>query len=172
VAEESLRYDAADADSLSNRRNAAALRYDAADADSDAADADSLPNRRNAAALRYDAADADSAAATASAAMPLSPVTFVEETALEDAESDYLMVYFVCVRRTGRRTLHLGGECHRVPGLHYRQFLRLGETFPGKGEYHVICRDCFPLGVQESLKVDTSNSEASSSSSSISEASG
>jgi hypothetical protein len=172
VAEEALRYDAAGADSLSNRRNAAALRYDAADADSDAADADSLPNRRNAAALRYDAADADSAAATASAAMPLSPVTFVEETALEDAESDYLMVYFVCIRRTGRRTLHLGGECHRVPGLHYRQFLRLGETFPGKGEYHVICRDCFPLGVQESLKVDTSNSEASSSSSSISEASG
>ena len=71
------------------------------------------------------------------------------------------------VGRSRRRTLHRTGECYRKPGIHYREYRDLGDTWPAKSDYHRACRACFPkqregcLGEEETSS--TSSSEVSSS---------
>ena len=76
-----------------------------------------------------------------------------EETASEPDRTPegYKGRYFASlVGRSQRRTLHRGGECHRVPGVHYKRFEDLGEDLPPEGMYHRVCKECFPRGVDES----------------------
>ena len=47
------------------------------------------------------------------------------------------------VGRSGTRTLHRVGECHRQPGVHYAQFELAGDEPPEAGRYHRACKNCF-----------------------------
>ncbi|MCR9103624.1 MAG: hypothetical protein NXI25_27025, partial [bacterium] len=90
-----------------------------------------------------------------------------EETASEPDRTPegYKSRYFVSlVGRSQRRTLHRGGECHRVPGVHYKRFEDLGEDLPPEGMYHRVCKECFPRGVEAGDESGaTEDSEVSSS---------
>ena len=44
-------------------------------------------------------------------------------------------------------TLHKGGECHRVPGVHCNNVEFLGNEMPKADLYTRVCKDCFPNGV-------------------------
>ena len=56
-----------------------------------------------------------------------------EERGMRDDAAN-LKRLFVCsvVGRSKTKTLHKVGECHRLPGIHYRTFEVLGEEFPAQ----------------------------------------
>ena len=84
----------------------------------------------------------------------------------------HLGQFFVSlVGREERRTLHKGGECHRIPGVHYHKFLAFGERRPDGSQYTRCCKDCFPVAneVVGSVSSDEIDSSSSSSSESGSE---
>ncbi|CAE7206140.1 unnamed protein product [Symbiodinium natans] len=85
----------------------------------------------------------------------------------------HLGCYFISiVGSSRRRTLHKGGECHRVPGVHYRNFMECGNERPERGQFDQVCRDCFPSGsvalASSSDEGDVSSASASSSFSKVS----
>ena len=47
------------------------------------------------------------------------------------------------IGRSERKTLHRVGECHRVPGVHYRRYEVVGEDLPEPGLFHQACKACF-----------------------------
>ena len=59
--------------------------------------------------------------------------------------------------RGNRKTLHRVGECHRVPGVHYKKYEVVGNDPPGSDTFHQSCRVCFPRG----MAAEESDSEAS-----------
>ena len=65
--------------------------------------------------------------------------------------------------KSGHRCLHLLGACHRVPELHYHDYI-LYEDRPASSEYHEYCRQCWPQ-----TAVSPGDGEASSSGSSSEE---
>ncbi|CAE7744931.1 unnamed protein product [Symbiodinium sp. CCMP2592] len=95
-----------------------------------------------------------------------SPAGLDAEDNAEDAADWHLGLFFVSLTgQHGRQqTLHKGGECHRVPGVHYRHFKQFGDRCPAREEYGRKCRDCFPSG--EPVASASSSSESSDSSSS------
>lgn len=60
------------------------------------------------------------------------------------------------VGRGNRRTLHKVGECYRLPGVHFKKYEVLGEIMPEEGEYHAICKVCFPKSGGQALVADSS----------------
>ena len=77
----------------------------------------------------------------------------------EGPVSAHLGRFFVSLPQ---RTLHKGGECHRVPGLHYGRFIEFDEQ-PADDVYQRLCSDCFPRGDQrlhESSSDETDSSDA------------
>ena len=50
------------------------------------------------------------------------------------------------------RTLHKGGECHRIPGVQYENFVACGAALPKSDSYSRVCRDCFPQGLCRDLE--------------------
>ena len=60
------------------------------------------------------------------------------------------------------RTLHVVGNCWRIPGIHYSnyEFWDEGE----RGAYHALCKDCFRN--EQGLIVDSSGSGSETSNSS------
>ena len=90
-----------------------------------------------------------------------------DESARDPHDRSHLGHYFVSVvGHCKRRTLHKGGECHRVPGVHYREFVDCGSEMPTVSDYDHACRDCFPQGTRQ-LSED-SEDEADSSATSAS----
>ena len=86
-----------------------------------------------------------------------SPLTEVEvecekvQAPVVDVDT-HLGTFFVSlVGRSQKKTLHKGGECFRVPGIHYRSFLNLGSEPPEPESYHKLCTDCFPKGLNEAM---------------------
>ena len=71
------------------------------------------------------------------------------------------------VGRSKQRTLHRSGECYRKPGVHYKEFLDLGDQWPNKSDYHRACKACFPrqLGRTEGENQESSSSDSGVSSS-------
>ena len=47
------------------------------------------------------------------------------------------------VGRTRRRTLHQGGACYRIPGVHYKEFLVVGDSRPSLEAGERLCTSCF-----------------------------
>ena len=66
----------------------------------------------------------------------------------------------------GFRRLHLVGACWRVPGVHYKTFLRHGSREPAEYELDARCSDCFPRDAIAPAAPDESCSDSSSSSTS------
>ena len=64
-------------------------------------------------------------------------------------------------------TLHQVGKCWRRPGLHFSRYVLLdaGEIEAGTAKYNRVCVDCFPVGLEQMLKDDSSTDSSSSSSS-------
>ena len=106
-------------------------------------------------------------AAVASTALLVSPVVIplappVPTVSLRGlAPSWHLHLFFISITGTARkRRLHKGGECWRIPGIHYNEYDPCGEVQPKADTYHTFCRKCFPLGVGE--QVTSSSSDGSS----------
>jgi hypothetical protein len=94
-----------------------------------------------------------------------------EESWAEDLEVQEHAGELACfvtsvVGKSRLRTLHKIGECHRTPGVHYKEFIEFGSSMPGLESYHKACRDCFPLLIegQESEGGDSSDEDDHSSS--------
>ncbi|CAE7764855.1 DNAJC17, partial [Symbiodinium necroappetens] len=69
--------------------------------------------------------------------------------------------FFVSVvGRSRQKTLHRSGECYRVPGIHYKEFLDLGDQWPDKTAYHKACKVCFPKQVGPSGSDDKESSSS------------
>ena len=70
------------------------------------------------------------------------------------------------VGRSRVRSLHRHGECYRRPGIHYRTFEELGDSWPSKN-YHRVCKACFPKQLdaehEDEQSSDSDDSEVSSS---------
>lgn len=69
------------------------------------------------------------------------------------------------VGRSRAKTLHKVGECHRLPGLRYKEFEVLGDEAPCTSRYHKACGICFPSDASKAdLELASSDdSEVSSS---------
>jgi len=65
------------------------------------------------------------------------------------------------------KTLHEVGKCFRRPGVHYRQFTFLDEN--ERGEYHQVCKQCFPKQLEDSDDESPTEVQTDSSSSSDSD---
>ena len=76
-----------------------------------------------------------------------------EESDAEEAKQTGLGQY-VCslVGRSKRRTLRRVGECFRIPGIHYADFIELGFEMPSADTYHSACTDCFSKKGVQALK--------------------
>ena len=64
------------------------------------------------------------------------------------------------------RTLHRVGECFRVPGLHFANYLVFGPEPPKETEFHKACKVCFPRGhnvEQGAREAEDSSGDVSSS---------
>ena len=64
------------------------------------------------------------------------------------------------------RTLHRVGECFRVPGLHFANFVVCGPEPPRTDEFHKACKVCFPPGheaLRGSPEAEESSGDVSSS---------
>ena len=75
-------------------------------------------------------------------------------------------MFVICtVGRSGRKTLHRVGECHRLPGVHFQDFEVVGDEPPEASSYHHACLQCFPRGaaLEESDEEASSSGDASSS---------
>ena len=60
------------------------------------------------------------------------------------------------------RTLHVVGKCWRISGIHFAKFAFLDNE--EVGEYHAVCRDCFPKDTLiEALDESEADSERSGS---------
>ena len=98
----------------------------------------------------------------------------VRKAALLDEELPKPEGFIVALTRGGKfRRLHFAGGCFRQPGVHYRNFVDLGQAQPELGAIDARCKDCFPKGVgKQDLpdEVSASSSDSSSSSSSSAEA--
>eukprot|EP00438_Fugacium_kawagutii_P025747 Skav221043 [mRNA] locus=scaffold1448:250657:252750:+ [translate_table: standard] len=79
---------------------------------------------------------------------------------------------YVCsiVGRSRTKTLHKVGECHRLPGIHYKDFEVLGEEAPCTSKYNKVCSACFPdaaskaeLDLASSSDSDLSSSDSTGS---------
>lgn len=93
---------------------------------------------------------------------PLSPVS------CRRVDSNFLGKFFVSLVGKKCRTLHKGGECHRIPGVHYENFVACGTALPNSDSYSRVCRDCFPQGLccgRDAEEESDSESEDSRSSS-------
>ena len=64
------------------------------------------------------------------------------------------------VGRSRLKTLHRSGECYRVPGIHYKEFLDLGDQWPDKTAYRKACKVCFPKQVGPSGSDDKESSSS------------
>lgn len=70
-----------------------------------------------------------------------------EHADLPEAEPNYPLGTYVLaiVGRGKRRTLHVSGGCHRLPGVHFKEFVIVGmerpELDPAQGER--LCSTCF-----------------------------
>ena len=66
---------------------------------------------------------------------------------------------FSIVGSCHRRTLHRVGECWRVPGVHYRNYLSAGNDRPPLAAGDRECRDCFrrnrPMEDEEEVRKRT-----------------
>ena len=49
----------------------------------------------------------------------------------------------VALTQTGLRILHFVGACGRVPGLHFRNFIRYGDKVPASHDFDKACKTCF-----------------------------
>ena len=67
------------------------------------------------------------------------------------------------------RTLHVVGKCWRIPGIHFAKFAFLDDE--EVGEFHAVCKDCFPRdSLTEALEESEEDSDSSVSSDSSSSA--
>ncbi len=56
--------------------------------------------------------------------------------------------YFVSlVGRKPHRRLHYLGKCHRMPGVHYLNFIQYGLDAPDEMDYDEVCKQCWPEAV-------------------------
>ena len=112
------------------------------------------------------AAPADVASDTESADSVNSQSDGEGSEADEAAACPHSRQFFVSLRC---RTLHKGGECHRVPGVHSQRFACHGDVHLDGKHYQRLCKDCFPHGdgtlppVNESSSDDGSDSSPSES---------
>ena len=90
---------------------------------------------------------------------PLSPVSY------RKVDSNFLGFFFVSIVGKSCRPLHKGGECHRIPGMHYENFVACGAALPKSDSYSRVCRDCFPQGLCRDM-IEESDSESACSKSS------
>ena len=76
-----------------------------------------------------------------------------EEEVADLAEAISLRGCYVVsmVGRGSRKTLHKVGECYRLPGVHFKKYEVLGELMPEAGEYHAVCKVCFPKSGGQAL---------------------
>lgn len=73
------------------------------------------------------------------------------------------------VGRSKKRTLHQVGACYRIPGVHYKEFVVVGDTRPTLEPNEKLCTSCFGRDqklVSEALAGELGSDEASSVSSS------
>ena len=73
------------------------------------------------------------------------------------------------VGRSKRRTLHQVGSCYRIPGVHYKEFLVVGDSRPTLELGEKLCTSCFgrqQLLVSEATASEPDSEEVSSVSSS------
>ena len=64
------------------------------------------------------------------------------------------------VGRTKRRTLHQVGACYRIPGVHYKEFLVVGDSRPSLEAGERLCTTCF--GKQQKAFAEAEASEVQS----------
>ena len=83
---------------------------------------------------------------------------------VDDTDGHLGRFFLSVVGSAKRKTLHKGGECHRIPGVHYRHFVDCGADSPQRDSYDRLCKDCFPRGL--AAGPDSSSDEADGSSSS------
>ena len=73
------------------------------------------------------------------------------------------------VGRSKKRTLHQVGACYRMPGVHYKEFVVVGDTRPTLEPNEKLCTSCFGRDrklVSEAMAGELGSDEASSVSSS------
>ena len=64
----------------------------------------------------------------------------LEANALEVSVGTFVLSL---VGRTKRRTLHCVGSCYRKPGIHYKEFLIVGDVRPTLEAGERLCTSCF-----------------------------
>lgn len=100
----------------------------------------------------------------------------IPEGEVEKVEEKEAEGYVVSV--TGRmrhRRLHFVGNCYRIPGVHYADYVVYGGTVPPAAAYTTVCRNCWKeqaaevaaagnVGAEESDQASSGSSSSSSSS--------
>ena len=77
-----------------------------------------------------------------------SDVEDVQPVSVQPSGASQMGIYFVNRLVSCKHiTLHKGGECHRVPGVHCNNVEFLGNEMPKADLYTRVCKDCFPNGV-------------------------
>ena len=67
---------------------------------------------------------------------------------VQPSGASHMGIYFVNRLESSKHiTLHKGGECHRVPGVHCNNVELLGNEMPKADLYTRVCKDCFPNGI-------------------------
>ena len=72
------------------------------------------------------------------------------------------------VGRSKRRTLHQVGSCYRQPGVHYKEYLVVGDVRPVLEKGERLCISCFGKRDQVATQVGVINGDSSDSASSVS----
>ena len=112
--------------------------------------------------LPADAAeDAASLSAMPTVDAPTSRLVVVDP----DAAPPAMGMFVVSVQSRSRfRRLHRIGSCGRLPGIHYLEYLVLGDSMPGSSSFDACCRQCFPefsepAGLEEEAASSGSSSD-------------
>ena len=63
------------------------------------------------------------------------------------------------VGRSKRRTLHQVGSCYRIPGVHYKEFMVVGDSRPSLEQGEKLCATCF--GKQQKIFEEASSAAES-----------
>ena len=87
----------------------------------------------------------------------LKDVMIEDDGSMEVGRGTYVLSV---VGRSKRRTLHQVGSCYRIPGVHYKEFLVVGDSRPTLEAGESLCASCF--GKQQKLVSEATASEAES----------
>jgi len=87
----------------------------------------------------------------------LKDVMIEDDGSMEVGRGTYVLSV---VGRSKRRTLHQVGGCYRIPGVHYKEFLVVGDSRPTLEAGESLCASCF--GKQQKLVSEATASEAES----------